>query len=140
MKKANPMKNLFYKKKGFLLIESLVAISIIGFAIATITQILLVKISRMHYTSKALKAQLELLNKLEETLALPEEKISSKNESTTQKDQGLFSIKVIPINEKSSLEEFKKNLDTITISIKANINDKQETFSLYSLKLKGDIL
>lgn len=134
------MKNLFYKKKGFLLIESLVAISIIGFAIATITQILLVKISRMHYTSKALKAQLELLNKLEETLALPEEKISSKNESTTQKDQGLFSIKVIPINEKSSLEEFKKNLDTITISIKANINDKQETFSLYSLKLKGDIL
>lgn len=135
------MKNLFRsyinkKNKGFLLAEALAATIIISIAITTINQILLGKIKRMHYNSKALKAQRSLSEQLEKILNLETEPSVDKNQPNTANN---ILLKRQNIVNDSCLENFKDLVQPYIISTSIDINGKQQSFTLYCLKIKKQV-
>jgi type II secretory pathway pseudopilin PulG len=123
------------KNWGFMLIESLVTVIILGLAVGTITQVLSVRFRRMNQSSDAITAQLVLAKEMNTLLASP--KVDAKESQLPDFGNHLATLEITEakITEESDLHSFRNLIKPIHATIKLKTGTKDQCFKLLGFKL-----
>lgn len=126
--------NTKYKKSGFMLVESLLAVAVLGFAISLINQVLLAKIKRLHQDI----AGFEIIHLL--SFEIEKFNQAEKNEKIENSilNVSAFAIEKIEIKPGSSLVPLKKFIQPVKASVDKTIDGKMQKFSLLGVSLLVD--